>query len=236
MRCSTEILPVMRAQSREKNTIYLYQARCKSWECPKCGPINKLTWIARISQGIDEYQSDGVVDWMFCTVTSHPKLKSQYRCLWVEPKAWKKLWSRIRYHHGKVSYVYIPELHKNGRVHWHMLMSGGIQKSWWKHHAPRCGFGYMFDSQPVVDGHNSVLYVSKELNKSLARTKWPRGLRRIRTNHHWPELPNTDDFQDEELNWFYMRTHPQRNMEQLRREIEEFEGMTTVLLSETGDE
>lgn len=233
MLCKAEILPVMRAQSQEKKEIYLYQARCKSWDCPKCGTINKLTWIAKVSQGIDEYLSDGVADWMFCTVTSHPKLKTRSQCLWVEPKAWKKLWSRIRYHHGKVKYVYIPELHKNGRVHWHMIVSGGIEEKWWKKHAPRCGFGYMFDSQPVKDGFNSVLYVTKELNKSLARTSWPRNLRRIRTNHHWPVLLDNDDFAEEELNWYYMRAHPQKDLEKLRAEIEDFEGLPTLILSST---
>lgn len=231
MICPKEILPVMRAQHKEKQVIYLYQVRCKSWDCPRCGTTNKLQWIAKISEGIDEYLSDGVVDWMFCTVTSHPKLKKQGNCLWVEPKAWKKLWSRIKYHHGKIHYVYIPELHKNGRVHWHMLISGGIPLSWWKTHAPRCGFGYMFDSEPVRDGFHSVLYVTKELNKSLARTNWPKNLRRIRTNHHWPQLSNEDNFMDDELNWYYMRSHPQSELELLREEIEQFEGLPTIILS-----
>ena len=231
MRCSKEELPVMRAQSKEKKEIYLYQVRCKSWDCPDCGTLNKLMWIAKISEGIDEYLSDGITDWMFCTVTSHPKLQTQHSCLWVEPKAWKKLWSRINYHHGKVNYVYIPELHKNGRVHWHMIISGGITVSWWKYHAPRCGFGYMFDSQPVRDGYNSVLYVTKELGKSLARTNWPRNLRRIRTNQKWPQLENKKDFIQEELNWFFMRQHPQSEMETLRQEIEQFEGLPTIILN-----
>ena len=79
----------MRAYSKEKDCIYLYMVRCGSWDCPVCGRINKLQWIARINEGIDEYQADGITDWMFCTVTSHPKLKKQQNCLWVEPKAWK---------------------------------------------------------------------------------------------------------------------------------------------------
>lgn len=230
MPCIAPNRPVLKAFCPERKTIYLYMVRCKSWYCPTCGHINKLEWIARIAQGIDKYYADGIDKWMFCTVTSHPKNKNRDQCLWVEPKAWKKLWSRIHYHHGKVRYVYIPELHKNGRVHWHMLMSGGIPVSWWKQHAPRSGFGYMFDSQPVRDGHNSVLYVTKELSKSLAISQWPRKLRRIRTNQKWPLLDTGDEYEDLELYWGYFAQTDLESLESLREDTELASGIPTVIL------
>lgn len=230
MTCVAEIRPVLKAFCPDRKKIYLYMVRCKSWYCPTCGHINKLTWVAKIAQGIDEYYEQGIKDWMFCTVTSHPKLTKRGQCLWVEPRAWKKLWSRIHYHHGKVRYVYIPELHGNGRTHWHMLMSGGIPVKWWKYHAPRSGFGYMFDSQPVRDGRKSVLYVTKELSKGLAITKWPRKLRRIRTNQRWPEIATGDDYVDLRLSWDYLRQDAPENLETLREEIEKKTGITTVIL------
>ena len=231
MTCQTAIRPVMKAFDIDKKKLYLYMVKCKSWYCPYCGHVNKLQWIAKVSQGIDDYYGKGFTDWMFCTVTSHPKLTTRGQCLWVEPKAWKKLWSRIKYHHGKVYYVYIPELHKNGRVHWHMLISGGIRESWWKQHAPRCGFGYMFDSQPVRDGYNSVLYVSKELGKSLALSQWPRNLRRIRTSQKWPSVSIGDDFTRLELPWVYYCQYDQKDMEILRYDTELATGIETIVLS-----
>lgn len=230
MPCISENRTVVRAFDADEKTFYLFMTRCKSWYCPYCGHVNKLQWIAKVSHGIDYYREHGIDEWMFCTVTSHPKLKTRDNCLWVEPKAWKKLWSRVRYHHGKVRYTYIPELHKNGRVHWHMLMSGGIEKSWWKKHAPSCGFGYMFDSQPVRDGENSVLYVTKELGKSLAISTWPRKLRRIRTSQKWPLLPPGEEFDALDLQWHYMTSTSEEKLEDLRSQTEELSGIKTVVL------
>lgn len=220
----------MKAWSNEKKCLFLYMVKCKSWYCPHCGHMNKLQWIAKVSQGIDYYKGSGVTDWMFCTVTSHPKLRSQDQCLWVEPKAWKKLWSRIHYHHGKVRYIYIPELHRNGRVHWHFIMSGGIPQKWWILHAQKSGFGYMVDSQPVADGHNSVLYVTKELSKSLARSNWPRNLRRIRTNQQWPKTPEGENFLSLDLAWVFYRHSNSEDLEDLRELTEYNTGIRTVLL------
>lgn len=230
MPCVAENRPVLKAFSMKDKKIYLYMVRCKSWYCPACGRIKKLEWVAKIAQGIDHYYENGKTDWMFCTVTSHTKLQTRSRCLWVEPKAWKKLWSRIHYHHGKVRYVYMPELHKNGRVHWHFLMSGGIEVRWWKDHAPKCGFGYIFDSQPVRDGRNSVLYVTKELSKSLDNIKWPRNLRRIRTNQKWPQTAIGEDFQELELHWDYLTQAAHEQLELLRHDTEQKTGIETVVL------
>ena len=231
MPCQTEVRPVLKAFDMESKTIYLYMVKCKSWYCPHCGHVNKLSWVAKVSQGIDTYYEQGVKDWMFCTVTASSKLKTQGSRLWVEPKAWKKLWSRIHYHHGAVKYVYIPEIGKRGRVHWHMIMSGGIPVKWWKRHAPRSGFGYMFDSQPIRDGRNSVLYVTKELSKGLAMTKWPRSLRRIRTSQKWPIAAPADDFTALELQWDYYCQEKQEELELLREGMELRTGIKTVILS-----
>ena len=230
MPCDAKSRPVMKAWSIGERCLYLYMVKCKSWYCPHCGHINKLQWVAKIAQGIDHYYRNKVENWMFCTVTSHPKLVNRHQCLWVEPKAWKKLWSRIHYHHGKVRYVYIPELHKNGRVHWHFLMSGGIPQWWWKKHATKCGFGYMTDSEPVRDGHNSVLYVTKELSKSLALSKWPRNLRRIRTNQHWPDISPGEDFSTLDLPWVYFCQRSSEELEDLRELTEYNTGIRTVVL------
>lgn len=230
MPCNAAKRPVMKGFAIGERCLYLYMVKCKSWYCPHCAHINKLQWVAKIAQGIDHYYENDITNWMFCTVTANSTLKTQGQRLWVEPKAWKKLWSRIHYHHGKVRYVYIPEIGKRGRVHWHMLMSGGIPVKWWKYHAPRSGFGYMFDSQPVRDGRNSVLYVTKELSKSLAISKWPRNLRRIRTNQHWPEIPTGEDFSTLDLPWVYYRNSNHEDLEDLREFTEYNTGIRTVVL------
>lgn len=230
MSCNSERRPVMKAFCMERKKIFIYLVRCKSWYCGSCGHRNKLEWIAKIAEGIDHYIQNGIEDWMFCTVTSHPKLNTRSQCLYVEPKAWDKLRNRIKYYHGKVRYVYMPELHKNGRVHWHFLMSGGIPVSWWKKHAPSCGFGYMFDSQEILDGRNSVLYVTKELGKSLDIVKWPRKLRRIRTNQKWPKLESGEDFEELELHWSFYCQASYEELEKIRFDMEAGTGMETVIL------
>jgi hypothetical protein len=112
-------------------------------------------------------------------------------------------------------------------------MSGGIPQCWWKKHATKSGFGYMVDSQPVRDGYNSVLYVSKELSKSLALTKWPRNLRRIRTNQKWPQIATSDDFTQLDLEWVFLCHHDQEKMEELKDEIEDSTGIKTIVLKQS---
>lgn len=230
MPCLAMYKSILRADVKETKTTYLYMLRCKQWFCPYCGHINKLTWVARISHGIDVYRDQDVVDWRFITLTSHPNLRSKEQCLYVAPMAWKKLSSRIRYHFSGIKYVRIPELHKNGRVHWHLLASGGVTTSWLKRNAPKCGYGYMTESEPIRDGYNSVLYISKELSKQLGIESWPAGLRRISTSRQWPDLPNDEEFVDIDLDWRYTGEHTEDEIKTLVRKTELLTGHEVKLI------
>lgn len=230
MPCFASIKSVVRADVKDKKKTYLYLLRCKLWSCEYCGHINKLQWVSKISHGVDVYTAQNITDWQFLTITSHPLLRSQSQCLYVAPLAWKKFSSRIRYHFPKLRYVKIPELHKNGRVHWHMLASGGITTAWLKKNAPKCGYGYMCEAEPVRDGYNSVLYISKELSKQLGLKSWPKGLRRIATTQNWPELPNEKEFEEENLDWHYVGEHDKDDLKMLVRKTELLTGHEVILV------
>ncbi|GAJ06506.1 unnamed protein product, partial [marine sediment metagenome] len=73
-------------------------------------------------------------------------------------------------------------------------------------------------------------YVTKELSKSLAIIKWPRKLRRIRTNQKWPLMDTGDDFDDLRLHWHYLTQTDPESLELLRDETEQETGIETIVL------
>ena len=231
MPCQTMSKHIIKADNKEKKISYLYLLRCKQWDCPYCGHVNKLQWVAKISHGIDVYQDNDVAQWQFLTLTSHRKLQTRNACLWVGPKAWKKLSSRLRYSYPQIKYVKIPELHKNGRVHWHLMASGGVTTAWLKRNAPKCGYGYMAEAEPVRDGYNSVLYISKELSKQLGIKMWPKGLRRIATTQGWPELPNEEEFDETDLIWNYVGIYEEHEVNMLVRKTELLTGYEVKIIA-----
>lgn len=230
MTCFATNKHVVKATDYTAKKTYLYLLRCKLWTCEYCGHVNKLQWVAKISNGVDAYQNQNVTGWQFITLTSHPKLRTRDSCLWVGPKAWKKLSSRMRYAYKNIHYVKIPELHKNGRVHWHLLASGGVTTAWLKKNAPKCGYGYIVESDPVRDGYNSVLYISKELSKQLGVKIWPKGLRRIATTHQWPELPSELEISELELDWNYIGSFERDDIRTLVRKTELLSGHDVILI------
>ncbi|GAI25146.1 unnamed protein product, partial [marine sediment metagenome] len=84
----------------------------------------------------------------------------------------------------------ISEYHKDGRVHWHMLIDAPVGRRWLKDSAAACGLGWITDCQPVHDSYRTIMYVAKYLGKTIDNVQWPRNLRRIGTSQKWPVLPD----------------------------------------------
>jgi hypothetical protein len=166
----------------------LFQPTCKNWNCPACGEANRKRWVARALHGIGYFEFLSIPIW-FATITSHEKLSANasFRIL---PRAWDKLNQRyIRKVPGRErAYLAVPERHKSGKLHAHLIMTGEITKKWLKDNARSCGLGYQCDLSEVnslgVGG-----YVSKYLVKTLD-DNWPKNARRINTSRSWPDLPD----------------------------------------------
>lgn len=201
--CSTPRRPVLTGYSVEKKCLYVYQPPCKKWSCPECSRRNRAQWSVRISSGVDTYKARGVGGWAHVTMTLHPKLRNRDQCLHVWPSAWSKLSARLRRQYPKIRYCLLPELHGNGRVHVHMIASGGVETRWLKDNAPSCGLGHQHKSEELTDTLGAAFYVTKYLAKSLTIDTWPKNLRRIRTSQKWPPLVDIPEFDREDIDWYF---------------------------------
>lgn len=245
MECQTENRPVLKGEHQETGKLYLYQPGCKMWKCAGCAGTMKLLWQARIGHGYEVYSGAGFEEWAFVTITAHKKNVTAEQCLYVFPKAWAKLSARMRRKFRGIRYVILPEHHKDGRVHWHMIASSGqdwetpggktrkgslITKRWLKDNCAYTGLGYMGDAAEVEDSLRAIMYVSKYIGKSLIDTDWPENLRRIRTSQGWPELPHEESFHDLDVEWEYMKIHSSEGLEQLAYKLELLTGKAVTVL------
>lgn len=184
-----------------KQRSFVYVPGCKTWKCPVCGERQRKMWAARIYVGMVFYQEHGEDNWSFCTVTSNAKLR-RFETTWhIWPKAWAKLSTRLRRAYPGLRYALVPEQHDNGRVHSHFVCSAPVPKSWLKDHAAESGLGYIADSAPVSSAAKGAWYITKYLSKTLAVATWPKGVRRIRTSQHWPELPENPLTAKYDIRW-----------------------------------
>ncbi|MCK5613843.1 hypothetical protein KAR91_68900 [Candidatus Pacearchaeota archaeon] len=234
--CETYTRPVLKTYDKRKDEILLYQVRCKQWSCAPCANINKLTWQARIGYGYDHYVTLGVKDWMMVTITSHRKLTNSSQCLYAWTNQWAKLSARMRRRFKGIRYVLLPELHEDGRVHWHMIASNGIDTRWLKDNAPYCGLGYMAESAEIEEALSAVYYVAKYVSKSLHGETWPANLRRIATSQKWPPLPDDEIHGEYEFDWIYLSSYPSEGMDYLRDGVEKSSGIKTRIVGREAPE
>lgn len=189
--CETPNRPWMIASNFFTGQSLFFQPTCKKWSCASCGYVNAKRWTVRAIKGTESLLESGCkVD--FVTLTPHEKLTAE-QSFRVLPLAWKKLSMRWKYEipaNDPGAYYAVPERHKSGKVHTHMIITGGLKKKWWKDNARECGLGYQSEVKEVatlgVGG-----YVSKYLNKTLG-DPWPKGTRRVNTSRSWPSLPELE--------------------------------------------
>lgn len=206
--CTTPKRVVLRGFSVKRGCWLLYQPPCKMWNCRPCAERKRAQWAMRINAGVGAYRTEGILGWRFVTMTSHAKNKTMGQCIFVWPKAWAKLSARLRRKFPGVRYCLIPELHKDYRVHAHIIASGSIDHKWLKANSATTGFGWSCDVKPL--GNRAAYYVVKYLTKAIGYPDWPKGLRRIRTSQRWPILEDSPDFVGEKVDWEYYCTYEAR--------------------------
>jgi hypothetical protein len=186
--------------------VRIVQPGCKMWDCPHCSRRKARQWAVKVYTGIEKFQGDEPAIWHFVTLTSHWKLKTFDSTLAVWPKAWAKLSTRMR-RAAKVNgqimrYVLIPEKHKDGRLHSHMMVNqpfgivisrnNTFYSKWLRDNAVACGLGFQADIQPLGTPARAAFYTTKYIAKGLDLDDWPKHLRRIRTSQGWPDAPEAD--------------------------------------------
>ena len=203
--CDTPKRVVMKGFSTNRGHWVLYQPTCKMWGCKPCAETKRAQWAMRINDGVGAYRLRSIMGWKFITMTSHAKNKTMSQCIHVWPKAWAKLSARMRRKFPGIRYCLIPELHKDFRVHAHVIASGSMSHDWLKRNSATTGFGWKCDVKPL--GNRAAYYVVKYLTKAIDQPDWPKGLRRIRTSQKWPSLEDSSEFESEDINWQYYCTY-----------------------------
>lgn len=214
-KCSTYNRPVLVGTVVDQPVRYVYQPRCKMWECSYCGRENALLWTAKIREGIEYYQQLGFNDWSMITFTMSRYTRGFANSVAKWPKRWSKISTRIRRLVPGVRYVLLPEKHQDETLHTHSLFSGKISNTWISKNCHQCGLGYMSKSKPMYSVHGAGKYVTKYLVKSLSAEAWPPRFRRIRTSQHWPNLADDNNYTSIDAYWEYLTTYPNDGLEYL---------------------
>lgn len=192
--CPNMNAPYLYTDIADESKRLIIKARCKLWSCPYCSKVNAHQHRIRILNGINELRNKGH-EFSFVTVTSHEKLRSTDACLAIWRKAWKRLRERLRRFlkaNGQDDLVFVitTEFHKDGRLHWHILINTSLGSRWWKDNSRSVGLGYQCKSIKMDSAIQATNYLSKYLSKGLATASFPRKMRRIVYSQNFPNKPS----------------------------------------------
>lgn len=123
---------------------------------------------------------------MFWTITSHRYNRTLLGGIAAWRKNWPKLLRRLKRKSAGVAYMQIPEQHKDGAYHVHLLTTATVNERWIKDNAAQCGLGYMDEIEPVRSPGKAAWYVAKYLTKESHLLAWPKYLRRVNLSRNWP--------------------------------------------------
>ncbi len=186
--CVTENRVFLAQVNHDLSLVYFYRPDCHLWSCLDCAEVNKRRWTAIVGEGIKHYQEEGFRTWRFVTLTSSGKLSTFNQTLYVWRPAWRKLYARLKRKQPDIKYVFLPEKHADGRLHFHALVSADLGTRWWKDNAYTSGLGYKAESQEPLSLISACSYVLKYITKSLqCGSAWPKHFHRIRVSHGWPK-------------------------------------------------
>jgi len=190
LKCEARGRPYLAAVNSDAATVVFFRPRCKQWSCPACAEINARAWSAVTFYGADALMQSGE-NLSFVTLTAHERL-DRAAALVVWPGAWKKLSTRVARAWGRPEYLLVPEQHKTGKMHVHLLTTCDAPARWWRDNARQCGLGYQVAVESLQDAKIGAWYVTKYLHKQAALNAWPRGFRRVRTSRGWPRPPASE--------------------------------------------
>lgn len=214
-KCKNTKKIVVFGTNEHQKTALLFNPRCKSWNCDYCAEMNKEHWIHQTARGSQIITMEGR-ELQFVTLTSRhyaTPTKSIYFFQQNWPKLRKRMAGRTNQWRGhqniEWAYMLIPERHKSGVLHAHLLAATHISsKRIWKDAAFQSGFGYQIKIDEVVTPLLAADYVAKYLHKGEGAEDWPKGFRRVRHSQNWPmstekPLPGWDwkSYLSEETIW-----------------------------------
>jgi len=184
---------------------FFFRPDCKCWNCEACAARLRARWTLRTFKGVEAYQAQGE-HFTFVTLTSSWKLKGLAQTLWVWPKAWSMLRRRVQRAAPGWHFVMIPEQHKDGRLHVHLLASANLGTDWWSDNAVMCGLGWKAEEAEfkclTATAEHAAAYAAKYLGKQWGVKEWPRYFHHIRTSQRFPALPPLEaGFPYDQFSW-----------------------------------
>lgn len=163
-------------------------ARCKSWSCPYCAPINAKKLRHSITDSIRQLRPTMA---LFATLTASGGDRSSQATYDAIRLAWPKIRQWILRHYGPCEYALIYERHKSGAYHAHIVLIWLYTPYWpklsrrikrdLKDNGPRWGIGRQADAQMIRDGVDGVVkYVAKAVVNYMGKdsTSTKDGLKR----------------------------------------------------------
>lgn len=190
--CDNPNTPYIFGVDHQQKRVLVTRANCGQWSCPACAKTRRDWWAVRVYQGVTQLVERGESEWSFLTVTSNGKLRTFDQTLYVFPDAWAKLSARMRRAYQKPAYVLVPERHKNGRLHFHMIVGAAVSWDWLHDNAPACGFGWKVDAGELASPAMCSWYIAKYMTKDFCRAPYPPGFKRVRTSQNFPELASNN--------------------------------------------
>jgi len=188
-RCPAPLEICMVGINHTQKKVIIFHPDCKKWSCPYCSVRNAGEWIHQGIRGSLLLTMQGE-ELRMVTITSRASITPN-KSLYFFSQNWPRLNQRMKYHgeklgRAKPEYFLVPERHKSGVLHFHMLTTSPLKERWYKDNAPSVGFGYMAKAEPLRDALLAATYVSKYLMKSIDFAGWPKGFRRVRVSRGWP--------------------------------------------------
>lgn len=189
-RCSTPNRPLMIGRNVATKTAVVFRPRCKMWSCPECALTNQRLWEFK---GIYGAQLLMQIGWQLSmiTVTNLGKMSAR-GSIFKLPDQWGKLWNKARQEVAEYAYIILPEKHRSGVVHLHILATFELGSRWWKDHGASAGFGWRNEESALATCYRAGWYVTKYLSKSAAVTHWPPYFHRVRASFGWPRVPELE--------------------------------------------
>ncbi len=189
--CETPNRPLMVAKHSGINQAILFRPNCKKWSCDYCSQ-QRSAWFAILAAHGYQELTDSGKDVMFWTVTSHAKIRTLEKGIYVWRKAWPKLLKRLRRVAKDVAYASVPEQHADGSLHIHLLVAAKVDERWCKDNAAQTGLGYIGKFEQIRTAGKAAWYVSKYLTKDSHKLNWPKFFRRVNTSRNWPRPPKLE--------------------------------------------
>ncbi len=149
--------------SPDRSHVVIIPMRCKSWDCPHCGPRKRLEWIHKFMNANPDREIT-----LTCPKDKWPDPQD---AAWHMKKAFVKLVQRIRRKYGPFEYGLVWELTKAGTPHLHILSRGSyIPQKWLKLQWQDLGIGFIIHISSVKNAGLHAAHLCKYLAKDTGQT------------------------------------------------------------------